>query len=423
MDGADRVRVRDRDSRGQEARLSEPVNAGHLAVAVGRVEFRRTTGASATRPAWGRMTVTPVRTGPRGGVSASGPSPSMRVTCPTSTPSTSVIALSGPGVPVPIAMPRSRARTGAGAVGARHAASMARTPRSRVTSSNARVSVRAWASRGRGMSTSTTSATRPGRAESTTTRSERNTASAIECVTNRLVLRSGQMRSSSPCRRRVYLVERPERLVHQQDLRVDRQRPSETRRAAACRPTARRAAVLEPVELEVLEELVRALAPPIRRPPDRNLQRQLDVLADRPPVHEHRLLEDHREPVRLASCCGRAAFDQDRAVVGGVRSVTSRRSVDLPEPDGPISETNSPRAMARSTRSSAWTASGPSPNVLETLRSSTTGPEGVIRRRPRPGEGIRASYATAASVAVERAVDDREALAQLVLGDASAAGW
>src|SRR5579884_1648709 len=55
----------------------------------------------------GKMTVTPVRTGPM--PTLSGPLPEMSVVFPTSTPRTSVMAFSGPGVPSN-GTPRSRAR-------------------------------------------------------------------------------------------------------------------------------------------------------------------------------------------------------------------------------------------------------------------------------------------------------------------------
>src|SRR5262245_2735518 len=55
----------------------------------------------------GRITVTPVRTGPT--PTSSAPEPSIRVVWPTLTPATSVIALNGPGVPTN-GTPRSRAR-------------------------------------------------------------------------------------------------------------------------------------------------------------------------------------------------------------------------------------------------------------------------------------------------------------------------
>ena len=106
------------------------------------------------------------------------------------------------------------------------------------------------------------------------------------------------------------------------------------------RPRARRCALSHPVQLE----------------------RQLDVLGDRAPLEQPGLLE--RDAVVLVEprgLAGRLAVDQDRArrsARSGWRS--SRSSVDLPQPDGPISETNSPGATVRSMSTRASTASGPS---------------------------------------------------------------
>src|SRR5919198_1809711 len=82
------------------------------------------TGSSQTLPSCGRITVTPVRTGPR--PTCSGPSPSISVAWPTRTPATSVMASPGPGTPVPTSTPRSLARIPAtpyrgGAAGVRDA--------------------------------------------------------------------------------------------------------------------------------------------------------------------------------------------------------------------------------------------------------------------------------------------------------------
>ena len=48
----------------------------------------------------------------------------------------------------------------------------------------------------------------------------------------------------------------------------------------------------------------------------------------------------------------------------------TRRSVDFPQPDGPMSEMNSPRPTSRSMSWSAVTP--PFPNVFETPRAVTT---------------------------------------------------
>ena len=58
-----------------------------------------------------------------------------------------------------------------------------------------------------------------------------------------------------------------------------------------------------------------------------------------------------------------------------MRSAMSRSNVDLPQPDGPISETNSPGATVRSTSTSASTRSAlPALNTLPTPPISTAPP-------------------------------------------------
>ena len=143
----------------------------------------------------------------------------------------------------------------------------------------------------------------------TTTRVERKTASEIECVTKTTV-----EPSSLPDREQLevqalarHLVERAERLVHQQQRRLERQRARDRRRAAACRrraatdggrrsPSARRARASP-----------RTRCPAPLAVPAEHLERQRDVLRDRAPVEEHRVLEhdpvvavDARLPRRLA---------------------------------------------------------------------------------------------------------------------------
>ena len=74
-----------------------------------------------------------------------------------------------------------------------------------------------------------TSAMRPGRALMTTTRDDRKTASGIECVTNTTVVPvCSQMRRTSGVHPLAgHLVERAERLVHQQDRRLEGERPGD----------------------------------------------------------------------------------------------------------------------------------------------------------------------------------------------------
>ena len=166
--------------------------------------------------------------------------------------------------------------------------------RTSVTSSKKRGSSRVSTPRGCGRSIGTTPAIRPGRGDITTTRVERKTASEIECVTKidgrpRLGPDPEQLEVEALAR---HLVERPERLVHQQQRRRERERAGdrdallhaagELPRVVASRsPSARRAR-------------------PSRRPcafrfaavPLQQLERQGDVLRDRAPVVQHRRLED-----------------------------------------------------------------------------------------------------------------------------------
>ena len=65
-------------------------------------------------------------------------------------------------------------------------------------------------------------------------------------------------------------------------------------------------------------------------------------------------------------------------LVGVSRSATARRSVVLPQPDGPMKETNSPRATFRLT-----------------LLSACTGPSAVSKRSESPLISIAASAAGA----------------------------
>jgi len=56
--------------------------------------------------------------------------------------------------------------------------------------------------------------------------------------------------------------------------------------------------------------------------------------------------------------------------LGATRSPTIRSSVDLPQPDGPIRETNSPRWTAKSMPDSAWTRRPPRSSVPKAIDTS-----------------------------------------------------
>ena len=116
-----------------------------------------------------------------------------------------------------------------------------------------------------------------------------------------------------------------------------------------------------------------------------DLERQLDVPLDGPPVEQDRSLEDHPVVAVEAGLRRRLAVDRHRAR----RSARSgrRRSAaawTCRSPDGPISETNSPAPTVRSMPTSASTAGRPAraaAKTLETPEISTTGAGAPAGRR------------------------------------------
>jgi hypothetical protein len=84
-----------------------------------------------------------------------------------------------------------------------------------------------------------------------------------------------------------------------------------------------------------------------------DLQRQRDVLLDSAPRQQRRRLEDVAVGARLARHFRRHAVDVIVPAVGCSRSAMTRRNVVLPQPDGPMKETNSPLPIVRSTLDSA----------------------------------------------------------------------
>ncbi len=79
---------------------------------------------------------------------------------------------------------------------------------------------------------------------------------------------------------------------------------------------------------------------------------------------------------------GRAVPSDTSPAVGSSSPATRLSSVDLPQPDAPSRQTNSPGSTCRSMPRSAVTASAPCPNVLPTPRSVSAG-----RTRPAAGVG------------------------------------
>ena len=166
-------------------------------------------------------------------------------------------------------------------------------------------------------------------------------------------------------------VERPERFVHQQHLRVLRERAGQRAALAHAARELVRALLREVGEVHHLEQLLAAVAPALARRAA-ELQRELDVAAHREPREQRRFLE-HRarcgwpvRPLAPTSAC------RDPA--------TRLSSVLLPQPDAPSRHTNSPGATSRLTPSSATTAPGPCPNTLRTswiaTADATTDPAG-----------------------------------------------
>ena len=155
---------------------------------------------------------------------------------------------------------------------------------------------------------------RPGRALMTTTRVERKTASGIEWVTKMIVV-AGPL--PDPEQLEVHplaghLVERPERLVHQDERRVERERAGDRRALLHAARELPGVVLAEVAELDELEHLARlGLARRLVAADD--LERQLDVASDRAPVEQDRRLEDHPVVAVEAGLVGRLAVDGDRA--------------------------------------------------------------------------------------------------------------
>src|SRR5690349_15736840 len=89
-----------------------------------------------------------------------------------------------------------------------------------------------------------------------------------------------------------HLVKGAERLVHQDQRRLERESAGDRDPLLHAARELPRMVALEARQLDELEELTDALAPG-RTIPAHHLERQRDVLLDRAPVHQSRLLEHH----------------------------------------------------------------------------------------------------------------------------------
>ena len=281
------------------------------------------------------------------------------------------------------------------------AGSSTRCSRTVVTSSKNRGRARVFSLRGRGRSMSTTRAMRPGRGLSTTTRVERKTASR-DAVGHEEHGRTGlaaDVQELPVQALACHLVERPERLVHEQDRRVRHEGPGD---GDALLHPARELPRVVAAEAVEPDQPAGAPAPagparPAAGPPPRAAGGRWP-----PPCASRRA----RAPGRRCRSPGRGArppgdfpFTVTVPADGATRSPTIRRSVDFPQPDGPISETNSPRSTAsetsrRASVSPAWLGYVlPTPCERDDRQADPTSPWS----RPSSGRQARQRRSTAAT--------------------------
>ena len=173
----------------------------------------------------------------------------------------------------------------------------------------------------------TSSRMRAGRSESTRTRSASCAASSMSWVTSTTVRGcSRSSRASSRAHAQAgQVVERRERLVHQQEVGVAGQG---ARQLDALPHAARelvRVVPLEAGEADQVEQRLRA--PASRSAASRDVaEAEADVLAHGPPGEEAVLLEDHAHALGPLDASRAAAASQPEARLS---------SVVLPQPDGP----------------------------------------------------------------------------------------
>ena len=135
---------------------------------------------------------------------------------------------------------------------------------------------------------------RPGRGDITTMRVDRNTASGIEWVTKITVL-SVFAQSSQELLVEVVaddLVERAERLVHEQQLGLDGERAGDRDALLHAAGKLPRELALEAGEVDQREIRARRVCRRSARRQPHDLERQGDVPVDRPPGIERGGLED-----------------------------------------------------------------------------------------------------------------------------------
>ena len=162
------------------------------------------------------------------------------------------------------------------------------------------------------------------------------------------------------------LVQRPERLVQQQHLRVVDQRPGQGRPLGHAAGELVRVGVGERFQADQSQELL-DLVPRCRRSTPRATSPAW--MLRRTVSQGNRLGSWNISPRSAPGPVIGSAPTRSSPDVGRSRPAISRRSVDLPQPLGPISDTISPAAIDSERRSSASTvAPSAARNALLTSR-------------------------------------------------------
>ena len=192
-------------------------------------------------------------------------------------------------------------------------------------------------------STGNSATTRPGRLESSTTRSPRRTASRTLWVTNSTVR---PVLAPEPLELVVqqvagHGVERAERLVHEQHVGLLRERAGQLHPLAHAARQLVGQLLLEALEVDELEQLAHALPAGVGLRHLAELERELDVAPHGEPREQRRLLEHERRAT--------AAHRRPCPAVGRSSPATRLSSVLLPQPDAPSRHTNSPGATSSET--------------------------------------------------------------------------
>ncbi len=206
-----------------------------------------------------------------------------------------------------------------------------------------------------------------------TTRSPRRIASRMLCVTNRT--RTGALPDPLDLVVQVVAghgVERAERLVHEDDLRVLGQAAGERHAVAHAAGELVRPRVAMPPSRTVSSSSCARSRARSRHPAQ--LERELDVLARGEPGQQGRVLEHE----------GDLAATSSVPVVGWSRPATRLSSVLFPQPDAPTMVRNSPAATSRLTSLRATVRVPGWPKTLLTLPDAQDrGAAPVPRAAPR----------------------------------------